>query len=143
MKTAPDPIVVLYVEDDPLTLRSVSDRLRRNGVRVMPADSGERALTLIGDHPALAAALLDLQLPGMDGLETYARLRQAYPELPVVVCSAHLEGPLRQRLLAMGVPTHCQLRKPCPFGDLLAAIINVTGPPKSGEPTVPDDGLRQ
>lgn len=108
----------------------------------MAADSGERALTLIEDHPALAVALLDLQLPGIDGLEMCARLRQAYPDLPVVVCSALLEGPLQQRLLAMGVPTHCQLRKPCPFRELLAAIINVTGLPSPGDATVPEDGLR-
>lgn len=109
----------------------------------MAADSGERALTLIEDHPALAAALLDLQLPGIDGLETYARLRQAYPDLPVVVCSAHLEGPLRQRLLAMGVPTDCQLRKPCPFRELLAAIVKATGRPRAGEPAIHEDGPRQ
>lgn len=142
MKTAPDSILVLYVEDDPLTRQSVSDRLRRQGVSVLAADSGEGALALIEDHPALAAALLDLQLPGIDGLETYARLRQAYPTLPVVVCSGHLDGPLQQRLLTMGVPKDCQLRKPCPFRVLLAAILKLTDRSRPDEPAAPAEGLR-
>lgn len=140
MTSTPEPISVLYVEDDPLTLRSVSDRLRRKGVNVLPAESGEQALILIEDHPALTAALLDLQLPGIDGLETCMRLKEVYPNLPVVVCSAHVEGPVQQRLRAMGVPEHCQLRKPCSFRDLLAAIIRATEPPKPDVPPANKEG---
>jgi len=118
----PDTILILYVEDDPLTLRSVTDRLRRHGVGVLAADSGEQALNLVQDHPALSAVLVDLNLPGIDGLETYARLVISYPGLPLVVCSAHTEEGVQNRLRSMGVPEHCHLRKPCPFRSLLAAI---------------------
>jgi len=121
----PDTILILYVEDDPLTLRSVSDRLRRHGVGVLAAESGEQALNLVQDHPALSAVLVDLNLPGIDGLETYARLTISYPGLPLVVCSAHTEDSVRHRLRSMGVPERCHLRKPCPFRQLLAAIEDV------------------
>jgi CheY-like chemotaxis protein len=125
MKTLPEKIIVLYVEDDPLTRQSVSNRFSRHGVEVLAAESGEGALALVHEHPRLAAVLLDLQLPGMDGVETCTRLLNLYPHLPVVVCSADLDGPMQERLLAMGIPEQCQLRKPCPFRELLAAVIRV------------------
>ena len=128
MKMPSEPIVVLYVEDDRLTRQSVSNRLARHGVRVLSAESGEGALSLVEDHPVLAVALLDLQLPGMDGVETCTRLWKLYPDLPVVVCSANLEGPTQERLQAIGVPKQCQLRKPCRFRELLAAVIQATEP---------------
>jgi CheY-like chemotaxis protein len=127
MSIAPETIVVLYIEDDSLTRQSVSNRLIRNGLRVLAADSGEQALALIADRPALTAALLDLQLPGIDGFETCARIRAEYPRLPVIVCSGYLEAPVRNRLAAAGIPPHCQLGKPCPFRELLAAIIKAIG----------------
>lgn len=119
-------IVVLYVEDDPLTRQSVSNRLSRHGMRVLSAESGEAALALVENRPVLAAALLDVRLPGMDGVETCTRLRKLYPGLPVVVCSANLEGPIQERLRSLGVPEQFHLRKPCPFRDLLAAVIQAT-----------------
>ena len=128
MKTSSDTIVVLYVEDDALTRQSVSNRLWRNGVEVLAAESGEEAMALVQEHPYLAVALLDLQLPGMDGVETCKRLRKLYPNLPVVMCSANLDGPHRERLLAIDVPDQCQLRKPCLFQELLAAVIRVATP---------------
>jgi CheY-like chemotaxis protein len=134
MKPNCSSIVILYVEDDPLTLRSVTDRLRRHGVAVLAAETGEKALTLVEDHPALSAMLVDLHLPGIDGLETYARLKVSYPDLPVIVCSAHTEVPLLQRLRAMGVPEQSHLRKPCHFRDLLAAILKAAGPTKADLP---------
>ena len=126
MKTASKTIVVLYVEDDELTRQSVSNRLARNGFKVLAAGSGENALSLVENHPDLAVALLDMQLPGIDGIETFLRLRDRYPALPVVVCSGYLEPPTRTRLRALGIPDECQLRKPCPFRDLLAALMKVS-----------------
>src|SRR5260370_876369 len=128
MTTRCETIVILYVEDDPLTGESVRNRLTRNGLHVLAAESGERALTLVKDLPALGAALVDLQLPGMDGVETGIRLRRLYPGLPVVVCSANLDRPNRERLLAMDIPEQCQLRKPCPFRELLGAVVRVAQP---------------
>ncbi len=125
MKTASKTIGVLYVEDDELTRQSVSNRLARNGFKVLAAGSGESALALVENHPDLAVALVDVQLPGIDGIETSLRLRDRYPGLPVVVCSGYLEPPTLVRLRALGIPDECQLRKPCPFRDLLAVLVKV------------------
>lgn len=112
---------ILYVEDDDLTRQTVGNRLRRLGHNVTAVASGEAALVAIRDFtPALA--LLDLELPGIDGIETLKRLRQQMPNLPIVVCSAHLTGCLCSQLEELGVPCGCLLCKPVRFGLIAAAV---------------------
>lgn len=112
---------ILYVEDDDLTRQTVGNRLRRLGHDVTSVASGEAALVALGDiTPALA--LLDLELPGMDGIETLKRLRQRLPDLPAVVCSAHLNGCTCSQLEELGVPCGCLLCKPVRFGLIAAAV---------------------
>jgi CheY-like chemotaxis protein len=113
---------ILYVEDDELTRQTVSNRLRRLGYDVTGVESGEAALeAAIGTHPALA--LLDLELPGIDGVETLRQLRQRLPGLPAVVCSARLnEAGLRQQLSGLGLIETSLVLKPARFAAILTAV---------------------
>jgi len=118
-------LVVLYIEDDALTRRSVSNRLQRRGVTVLAAESGEQALELVADRPALSAVLLDIDLPGIDGLETFVRLQENYPRLPVVICSGALSSTVLGRIKRMGISQEHCLCKPCRFHDVLTVVENV------------------
>ncbi len=114
---------ILYVEDDELTRQSVGNRLRRLGHDVTAVASGEAALQVARDiHPALA--LLDLELPGINGIETLKRLRQWLPTLPVIICSAHLNGCLCRQLEELGIPSPHLLYKPVRFSAILAAVAS-------------------
>jgi CheY-like chemotaxis protein len=55
-------------------------------------------------------------------METYRRLRELYPAVRAVVCSASLPISTRQPFLDLGVPADCLLAKPCSFAELLAAL---------------------
>jgi CheY-like chemotaxis protein len=125
---------VLYVEDDPLTRQSISQLLTRRNLHVLQAESGEQAMEVLRDRPPLCAALLDLELPGMNGLETYHHLRSWYPALPIIICSAHLTVQRRRQLEDFGIPPAHLLGKPCPFAVLLAAIQNAIGNPNDQIP---------
>jgi CheY-like chemotaxis protein len=117
-------VAILYVEDDALTRQAIAGRLRRRGHTIIEATSGEEALNLAGTtHPCLA--LLDIDLPGVDGVETYRKLLEMYPRLPAVVCSATLTSQRRKSFQNLGVPEERLLAKPCPFDRILAAIDSV------------------
>ncbi|MBI2824723.1 MAG: response regulator [Planctomycetia bacterium] len=118
---------ILYVEDDVFTRQTIAGRLRRRGFDVVEATSGEEALASAAHNPDVTAALLDVDLPGINGLETYRRLRALRPGMPAVVCSASLPLGTREPFRELGVPDHCLLAKPCLFSDLLAALESVTG----------------
>ena len=65
---------ILLADDDPVMLKIVSRNLEKLGYRVLTADSGERALEVARENqPELA--ILDVRMPGIDGVETAKRLR--------------------------------------------------------------------
>jgi DNA-binding NarL/FixJ family response regulator len=82
------PDRVLIVDDHPLTREALAALLEQHGFAVVGrAASGEEAIVLAGElHPELV--LLDLSMPGMDGLEALPRLRAAAPGSEVVVLTA-------------------------------------------------------
>ena len=78
---------VLIVDDDPMILRLVSDKLNRAGFEVFAATSGQGALQTIDRHGLPHLAIVDINMPGMDGFE-FCRTVQAYSDLPVILLTA-------------------------------------------------------
>ncbi|MFK7985080.1 MAG: response regulator [Sandaracinaceae bacterium] len=79
---------VLLVDDEALPRRAVARVLRaRLGVCVEQRPGGREALAALEDD-SFAVAIIDLDMPGMDGMELLRRLRQRLPTLPVIVWSA-------------------------------------------------------
>ncbi len=80
--------VVLVVDDEAGIRESLSGILSDEGYQVLTAASGEEALREVEEHsPDLV--LLDVWLPGMDGIETLERIKKTSPELSVVMISGH------------------------------------------------------
>jgi CheY-like chemotaxis protein len=119
---ASDEMTILFIEDDLLTRNSVTERLGRRGYDVVGAESGEQGLEMAAALPSPDAVILDIDLPGIDGYETYRQLQAICPKAPVIVCSAHLTPENKRLWLSMGLPAERLLAKPCPFGDLVAAL---------------------
>lgn len=117
-----DSPVVLYVEDDDLTRERVAARLRQQGINLIAAGSGEQALELCSEVAAVDVALLDLELPGISGQETWQRLLRRFPDVVGVVCSGALDDETRLDLKKQGLRSDCCLCKPCRFHELLAAL---------------------
>jgi CheY-like chemotaxis protein len=118
-------VALLYIEDDAMMRQATAGRLRRRGYEVIEANSGEEALGLIAEHPHLGAVILDIDLPGIDGLETYRRLLAIDAQLPAVVCSAKIADGGREPFKKLGVPDGALLAKPCEFQRMLTAIETV------------------
>lgn len=79
---------MLLVDDEALPRRAVARVLRsRLGVKIEQAAGGREALEAI-EHNTFAVAVIDLDMPGMDGIELLRRLRHRLPTLPVIVWSA-------------------------------------------------------
>src|SRR3546814_14392892 len=75
---------ILVVDDQPANRRVVSALLSRHGYEVITADSGEEALAIASEH-APDLLLLDMIMPGMDGIALFARLNQRLHLLRLLV----------------------------------------------------------
>ena len=95
--------VVLIVEDNPRNLKLVRDLLEHSGYRTLEATTAEDGLALVrARRPDLV--LMDVQLPGMDGVQALARLRAdpATNGIPVVAVTAFAMKDDRARFAAAG-----------------------------------------
>jgi two-component system, NtrC family, response regulator AtoC len=79
---------ILVVDDDVAVARVMGALLEQAGHRVEVASSGERALEILAERP-FDVVVTDQTMPGMDGLELLARVRDRWPEIPVVMVTAH------------------------------------------------------
>jgi len=79
---------VLLIDDEQMVLEVGKAILQRLGHEVVTAESGEEALEKFDHHQeAIGCVVLDLTMPGMDGKETFGRLRELAPGLPIIISS--------------------------------------------------------
>ena len=79
---------VLVVDDEPSILKALKGILEDEGYETLLADSGEKALEIAGERP-VDLVLLDIWLPGIDGVEVLKEIKAAHPDLPVIMMSGH------------------------------------------------------
>jgi DNA-binding response OmpR family regulator len=121
---------LLLVDDDPALLQLLTQYLVEAGFGVLAAGNGNEALKLAyGEHPDLV--VLDVMLPGMDGWEICARLREMC-QVPVIMATAKTSESDKLRGFRLGVDDY--VTKPFSFAELVARIDAVlarsTGPDK-------------
>jgi two-component system, OmpR family, KDP operon response regulator KdpE len=109
---------VLICDDDPQIVRALRVILREAGYEVVPSETGEEALDRAAVRPP-QAAILDLMLPGIDGVEVCQRLR-TWSEMPILVLSAVDEEAEKVRALKQGADDY--VTKPFAPGELLARL---------------------
>ena len=109
---------VLVVDDEPPIVRAVAANLRVRGYEVLTAASGEAALAAAETHQP-DCVVLDLGLPGIDGLEVLRRLR-TWTDVPVVVLTA-VDGE-RDKVTALDLGADDYVTKPFGVAELMARI---------------------
>jgi len=135
---------VLVVDDDPTLREVVSGYLTRAGLDVVEAEDGLTALALARDRsPDLV--VLDLTLPGLDGLEVFRGLRAERGDLPVVMLTAR--GEESDRVLGLEIGADDYVTKPFSSRELVLRIQSILrrSAPAATDParsTLVDDDLR-
>ena len=115
---APDAPLVLVVEDDPTINQALADRLRADGLRVQQVHDGPAAVQACEATPP-DLVLLDVMLPGMDGLEVCRRIQARRP-VPVLMLTARAEE--TDVLVGLGVGADDYLTKPFRMREVVARV---------------------
>ncbi|MCG6535416.1 MAG: response regulator, partial [Syntrophales bacterium LBB04] len=79
---------ILIVDDEESICQSLGGVLADDGYEIVTAGSGEEALNVV-DEEMLSLVLLDIWLPGIDGIETLKIIKSEHPQLRVVMMSGH------------------------------------------------------
>jgi CheY-like chemotaxis protein len=124
-------VSILVVDDEVDVADLFRQRFRREarqGTYVLHfANSGDQALQLLEDEiePELLAILSDINMPGMDGLTLLERIKQRFPDLPVVMVTAYGDDERHRRAKQLGASEF--LTKPVDFDCLKGQLAQLSG----------------
>ena len=114
------PASIMVVDDEAVARISLAEVLKLEGYRVATAASGEEALSLLDKSEPFDLMVLDLKMPGMDGLEVTDTVRKQSPGTIIVLLTAF--GTLETAMQAIKHGAHDYLLKPCPIPDILESV---------------------
>jgi DNA-binding response OmpR family regulator len=127
MRTKPDPThndgvsTVLVVDDEPIVRDVVVRYLRRDGMRTLEASTGEEALQLL-ERELPSLVVLDVMLPGVDGLELCRRIRST-SDLPILLLTAR--GDEADRIVGLELGADDYVTKPFSPRELAIRVRNL------------------
>ncbi len=110
---------ILVVDDETQISDLLRDFLTREGYQVLTAANGVEAISL-GKENRLDLALLDLKMPGMDGIELFQKLREVKKDIGVIILTGY--GTLKTAKQAMRLGAYDYLTKPFELG-LVKSVI--------------------
>jgi len=111
---------ILVVDDEAVTRVSLLDALRLEGYDVATAASGEEAVSLLDKRGPFDLVILDLKMPGMDGLEVAERIHASSSDTVIVLLTAF--GTMETAIEAIRKGAHDYLLKPCPIPKILESV---------------------
>ncbi len=111
---------ILVVDDDPAICGLLSGILVHEGYRPVAAQDPSRALGSIQEHPGIELAFVDINLPGMDGIELARRLKQRLPDLEVAFITGY--GTFENAVQALKIGAYDYLRKPFSADEFLLCL---------------------
>jgi DNA-binding response OmpR family regulator len=110
---------ILVVDDEPVARQSLTDILRLEGYTVNSVPNGQAAVEYVRTHP-VELLVVDLRMPGMDGLEVVQVVNQIAPETEVILLTAF--GSTESAIQALRLRIHDYLLKPAPPAQVINSV---------------------
>ena len=111
-----DKFKVLIVDDEEDFVETIVKRLKDRGLDVVGATSGREALELM-DGKEFDVAVLDVKMPGMDGIETLREMKKKNSKMEVIMLTGH--GSVESGIQGLQLGAYNYVMKPVPLNDLL------------------------
>ena len=119
------PINILLADDEPDFVEILSMRLTDSGHRVVTAHSGQEALKILSQDypealPEIDVVILDIKMPGMDGIETLKQIKSKYPIIEIILLTGH--GAVETAVDGLKAGAFDYLLKPADYEELLEKL---------------------
>jgi DNA-binding NtrC family response regulator len=116
--------LVMLVDDEAPFVETMAKRLEKRELIIVTALSGQAALNMLKKNPDVDVVILDVKMPGMDGLETLQQIKMSYPLTEVIMLTAH--ATVESAIDGMKLGAFDYLMKPCDMGHLLSKVEEAT-----------------
>jgi DNA-binding NtrC family response regulator len=111
---------VLLVDDEIEFVETFSERLVMRNLEISKAFSGEEALQVLETNKNIEIVILDVKMPGMDGIETLAQIKAKFPLVEVIMLSGHTD--VESAIDGMKRGAFDYLMKPCDMDQIIAKV---------------------
>ncbi len=111
---------VLLVDDEAEFVETFSERLVMRNLEISKAFSGNEALQVLEANKNTEVVILDVKMPGMDGIETLAEIKKRYPLVEVIMLSGHAD--VESAIDGMKQGAFDYLMKPCDMDQMIAKV---------------------
>ncbi len=111
---------VMLVDDELAFVDTMTRRLSKRGLEILQAYSGSEALESLAKNPKVDVVVLDVKMPGMDGIETLREIKKAYPLVEVIMLTGH--ATVETAIEGMRLGAFDYLMKPCDIEELVAKV---------------------
>lgn len=111
---------VLLVDDEVPFVEAVTRRLTRRKLSISTAFSGMEALEVLRTQNTCDVVILDVKMPGMDGIETLREIKKEYPLVEVIMLTGH--ATVESAIEGMKLGAFDYLMKPCDIDQLMAKV---------------------
>ena len=112
--------LVLLVDDEVPFVETMTKRLNKRNLNVLSAFSANQAIGQLDTHRNVDVVILDVKMPGMDGIETLKEIKKEYPLIEVIMLTGH--ATIETAIEGMRLGAFDYLMKPCEIEDLVAKV---------------------
>ncbi|MBI5572485.1 MAG: response regulator [Desulfomonile tiedjei] len=111
---------VLLVDDEAPFVEALTKRLEKRGLTVLPSFSGPEAMEKLAADSRIDVVVLDVKMPGMDGVETLKAIKAAHPLVEVIMLTGH--ATVESAIEGMKLGALDYLMKPCDIELLMSKV---------------------
>jgi DNA-binding NtrC family response regulator len=133
---------LLLVDDETAFLDAMTKRLTRRDFKVLTASSGMDALEILSESgEKIEVVILDVKMPGMDGIETLAEIKRKHPLIEVVMLTGH--ATVASAIDGMKQGAYDYLMKPCDMDTLVAKVAQAAQKKRQHEQKIVEARIKE
>ncbi len=136
-----DTIQLMLVDDEKAFLNTLTKRLEKRNFVVTTAYSGTEALEVLKNNDKIETVILDVKMPGMDGIETLAKIKTMHPIVEVIMLTGH--ATVDSAIDGMKQGAFDYLMKPCEIDQLIAKVEEATHRKRSHEQKITEARIKE
>jgi DNA-binding NtrC family response regulator len=133
--------LVMLVDDEVPFVNTMTKRLEKRDLKIITAYSGEEALETLKIHKNTDVIILDVKMPGMDGIETLREIKKTYPLTEVIMLTAH--GTIESAIEGMKLGAYDYLMKPCDMEKLMSKVEAATSKKRDHQQKIRDVKVKE
>ncbi len=127
---------IMLVDDEVSFVKTTAKRLDKRNIKAISAFSGEECLDKLKENEKLEVIVLDVKMPGMDGLETLKEIKKLFPLLEVIMLTGHATIELAIEGMKFGAFDF--LLKPCDIDRLVSKVEDAAKKKREHEEKIED-----